>query len=248
MDKLTTSTPQTAMLIDWEASPIETQHSMVLQCFLSARFGFDLGISSGDRKALVAAVRGAISNKMNVLKPDRIPNQIGEWRVNEILIPHDQKWKDTKTSLLEVRSLPLISDEAIQQFYPKTNEQTRNRALRLIQGRKLFLTTTLESGICTPNLGEELGDVILFRCYCMPSMKTKVHSANVSSGNKVGLYCLYMAFGRENGAVLAYPYSCCGCYDGRGFCSHLLALLLSFRIVQQHEDDDRCFGWIQREP
>jgi hypothetical protein len=33
--------------------------------------------------------------------------------------------------------------------------------------------------------------------------------------------------------ALNIPFSCCGCYDGRGCCSHQLAELVLFRFIQR---------------
>jgi len=35
--------------------------------------------------------------------------------------------------------------------------------------------------------------------------------------------------------VLPYPFSCCGCYDGRGFCSHMLGLFMFCYVGQQSQ-------------
>jgi hypothetical protein len=64
-------------------------------------------------------------------------------------------------------------------------------------------------------------------------MKALAISANEDNTKEVEGYRIYLAFDVNTGGVLGYPFSCCGCYDGRTFCSHLLAKLLAFRQVQR---------------
>jgi len=67
----------------------------------------------------------------------------------------------------------------------------------------------------------------------VPSMKSKVKSANDKVEQEDSGYTAYLAFGGQCKEMFGYPYSCCGCYDGRGLCSHLLALLLEFMLIQR---------------
>ena len=64
-------------------------------------------------------------------------------------------------------------------------------------------------------------------------MKTEVVSANEGEeATKQSGYTVYLAFD-SSGCLLEYPFSCCGCYDGRGCCSHQLAELVLFRLIQR---------------
>jgi hypothetical protein len=71
----------------------------------------------------------------------------------------------------------------------------------------------------------------------VPSMKSTVISANEASEAtaKQG-YSVYLCYDSTTKKPLLYPFSCCGCYDGRGFCSHLLATLSVFRLIQKCTD------------
>jgi len=72
-------------------------------------------------------------------------------------------------------------------------------------------------------------------------MKTKVTSENLEDdGNKEG-YTVFLCFeyndelSTDEWISLPYPFSCCGCYDGHQFFSHLLALLLMCQLIQREE-------------
>ncbi len=63
-------------------------------------------------------------------------------------------------------------------------------------------------------------------------MKTTAILANEDNTKEADGYRVYLAFDGGTGKVLGYPFSCCDCYNGRNFCSHLPAKLLAFRQVQ----------------
>ena len=63
-------------------------------------------------------------------------------------------------------------------------------------------------------------------------MRSSIKNANIeNSDQECAGYYVYIAFGKnisdptENGElkILDFPYSCCGCYDGRKVCSNQLA-------------------------
>ncbi len=76
-------------------------------------------------------------------------------------------------------------------------------------------------------------EVILCKSMCVPSMKTAAISANEDNTREAKGCSVYLVFNGGHGKVLGYPFSCCGHYDGRTFCSPLLAKLLAFWQVQQ---------------
>ena len=99
----------------------------------------------------------------------------------------------------------------------------------------MLLTTSLYYQHCHST--KDTTEVFLFKSICIPSMKTKVVSADESNDTEEDGYQLFMVFDASGGEVLPYPFTCCGCYDGRTFCSHLLAQLLAFWQIQ------RCNSW-----
>jgi hypothetical protein len=125
-----------------------------------------------------------------------------------------------------------IKNYTVARFYPKKNEHNRDRALLLIKGGNIDICGTKFKRCRSRADPSKL--VSLFCCHCIPSQKTEAVSANEEGDlkKKRENYTVYLAFCASTGHVLGYPYSCCGCYDGRGFCSHLLATLCVFRLVQ----------------
>jgi hypothetical protein len=63
--------------------------------------------------------------------------------------------------------------------------------------------------------------------------KSEVVSANErEEASKQSGYTVYLAF-NSSGCLLEYPFLCCGCYDSHGCCSHQLAELVLFRLIQR---------------
>ena len=53
-------------------------------------------------------------------------------------------------------------------------------------------------------------------------------------------YTVFIAFGKgsDKTVLLNYPYSCCGCYDGRKICSHILAVIFAIMVMQHYPKDE----------
>jgi hypothetical protein len=224
--------------LDFEAIPLSCMHMFYLQGFLAARFGhsFDLG-----RSDIESFVQRAVAFGKSVMSPEKVPKQIGEWDVTEVLAPCNEGtvWLNRLEAYnCIMNQLGAIGDSSILRFYPEGNENNRNRALELLNGGNLLLPNSLVMQRCRSTKEENM-EVFLFKSICVPSMKTSVISANEDNSKEVDGYRVFIAFHAESGDVLGYPYSCCGCYDGRTFCSHLLANLLAFRQVQRYGSVER---------
>ena len=123
----------------------------------------------------------------------------------------------------------------IKRFYPRGNEHNRQRALLLVNEGN-FLIETLRYRKCIDTRTKRKR--IVFEVKCIPSQKTKVASANIEKQVESEGYMSYLCFNcdeNENDGiknVLSYPNSCCGCYDGRTMCSHLLGKMALFSLIQ----------------
>ncbi len=212
--------------IDFHQRPLSCLHSTVLQGFLLSRFGHTFAV---DRVQLEEIARCAIDIRKKVLGPEIAPKQISEWEVSEVLTPKSPEsgWLNRYQAYRCIKEKLKIRDDSIQKFYPKKNESNRNRALELVKNGNVTVTVCYQ--VC---LAKDGSNVYLFKLICIPSVKTTAISANENNNREVDGYRVFMAFDAE-GEILAYPYSCCGCYDGRGFCSHLLAMLFAFGEIKR---------------
>jgi hypothetical protein len=117
----------------------------------------------------------------------------------------------------------------VQKFYPKLNEHNQDHAHLLVEGSNIDFWHVIYQHCCSRIDDKK---VIHFKCQCIPSQKTAVKSANEVDDKEMGAYMIYIIFDGNEGKILSYPYLCCGCYDGWGFCSHLLVLLVVFHLAQ----------------
>ena len=180
------------------------------------------------------AVRNVVETGKMVVRPDVVPKQIGEWVVTEVLTPTcpNVGWLNRFEAYKCIRmKCKMIGDDTIIKFYPRQNESNRNQATELLKGGNLLLTTSFVYQICCSTKDET--EVFLFKSICIPSVKTSVISANEDNTKEVDGYRIYMAFNTNDGQILPYPFTCCGCYYGRAFCLHLLAMLIAFRQIQR---------------
>lgn len=147
---------------------------------------------------------------------------------------------------VQIRTLfPVITAALIKKYFPNGNENNCERALLLLKGGNV-IAQSINVVHCWSLTDSILNDIVLFQVNCVPSMKTNVLSANQESGKSPRQgYAVYLAFAkteeRESGEsrlkLLDFPYSCCGCYDGRGPCSHCTATLLLFHQAGRSESE-----------
>ena len=87
---------------------------------------------------------------------------------------------------------------------------------------------------------EQNKEILMIKINTITSIKTKVVSSTVDLENDKNSceYCTAcLSFDARSKQVLHYPYSTCGCYDGRHFSSHLLSFLLFFRCAKNVESN-----------
>lgn len=169
------------------------------------------------------------------MAPNEVPDQIDRWSITEVLEPVEGGgWRRDYFDL--VRQLERVDEGCLQKIYPKGNEHNMVRAQLLVDGGN-FLIKTLRYRFCLDSQTRKRR--VVFEISCIPSQKTKVISENIKKRTKVEGYTSYLCFNcdeTEGGKrLLEYPNSCCGCYDGRVFCSHLTGLLLLFYLIQTSE-------------
>ena len=74
-------------------------------------------------------------------------------------------------------------------------------------------------------------------------MKTKVtnEAAENDSAAEDEFYTVHLAFNALTKNLLPYPYSICGCYDGRHCCSHISGFLFFIRCAQRCDFNQDVF-------
>jgi hypothetical protein len=211
--------------------PIVCLQTNVLQCWITARLGYPY---PGHRHEIEQVVRAMLREKIKILEPEKVPIQIGQWQVHEILQPTNPNVDcNFESYFSEIRRMNVVGDAVFDSFYSRDADNFE-RAFLLVQSGSVVV-----GSICFKDC-EALTDarpVTLFRLTVVPSMKSTVISANeaLEATAKQG-YLVYLCYDSNTKDPLPYPFSCCGCYDGRGFCSHLLATLSVFRLVQKFTD------------
>jgi len=148
--------------LDFDAIPLACMHISYLQGFLAARFGHSF---DGARNDIEDAVRRAFSFGKQVMTLEKVPKQIGEWDVTEVLIPSSESsvWLDRFTAYAcIINELQPIGDSMIHRFYPEGNENNRNRALELVKGGNLLLPKTLAMQRCHSTKENDI-EVFLFK-------------------------------------------------------------------------------------
>lgn len=169
-------------------------------------------------------VLDTIKSRDIVLHPDKIPPQIERWIVNEVIeFMQEEEW--TADYYETLSNIALIDGRQMSRFYPKGTEHNITRARLLLKSGN-FLIKTIHTRVCQDKKNKIRK--LLWRCDCIPSQKTEVDSANVEKRSKQDRYTIFVCFEynimltKNEYVVLPYPFSSSGCYDGRGFCSHML--------------------------
>eukprot|EP00957_Ditylum_brightwellii_P205517 15344230-Ditylum_brightwellii.AAC.1 len=141
---------------------------------------------------------------------------------------------------------PIIDDGFFQFAFPTTRENRMERAIELIGAYSLDVVNLHWRKMKLAN--DET--VYAFRIYILPSVKNKVANANSENRGKMVSdgYLVFVVFGTKESdpdgtgtrcpTFLEYPISCCGCPDGRSFCSHIAATLGIMAMMQSASNLD----------
>ena len=226
--------------------PVAAMAYYILLNFVGSHVGH---YSFQDRKKLekmaASILKGKQTHVRHVLEPSNVPKLYARWQSNNIFesIHEEPDWShDLYYDLIKDSSrVPVVNEEHVKMLYPNGNENKMERAIQLVfngnvdvlnmQWRKM----KVRANQC---------DAHVLQCFVVPSMKSKVSSANeVTEKQRREGYLCYLSFGKLNicgdspqadhVTLLEYPYSCCGCVDGRGWCSHLGAILGTVIQIQE---------------
>ena len=139
---------------------------------------------------------------------------------------------------------PMITDDTVKFAFPNGSENNMERAMELIGACSIDIKHLQWRKMQLRN-----GDVVhVLRTYVLPSVKNKVSNANSEESEKMTSdgYLTFVVCGlpkQSNGSsnqlkcpkIMEYPASCCGCPDGRLFCSHLAACVGLMGMMQVSE-------------
>ena len=83
----------------------------------------------------------------------------------------------------------------------------------------------------------------MLSCMVVPSVQSSIQNTIGGDLDKqMECYMFYTSFGKVVGGTkinyFPYQFSCCGCYNGRHICSHLLASLVSISIHQLFTEEN----------
>ena len=222
--------------LDFESIPICCHQSSVLHQFVAARHPHSL-----DEKCSRETLEQRVEEVKNhsIVEKDKVPRVIDRWRASNVLTGVDDDWNDEGCDNV-IRSLaPIDEEKDIRRFYKNGNEANLERSRKLVDGGNILVRESLRCRRCRDNVDDK--PKVLFQCDVVPHMKggqnSKVKSENID-GRDRDFYTIFLCFEHgddaESRRVCPYPYSCCGCHEGRYFCSHMLALLSVFSLKQQY--------------
>jgi len=231
--------------LDFELLPVCCQQSDVLHQFVAARHPYAL-----DEKCSRNALEEAVVKVKNdaVLLKDKVPKIIDRWHTSNVLTGVGEDW--SKDCIHTIRCLATIDEEKdVRRFYPEGNEANLEHARKLVDGGNILVRESLRHRLCRDNVDNV--PRILFQCDAVPHMKggpnSKVKSENIDGRDKE-YYRIFLCFKYDANCidsrrVIGYPYSCCGCHDGRYFCSHMLALLSVLHLKQMYSEEAFELGY-----
>lgn len=176
--------------------------------------------------------------KEYVLPPSQVPRMFDNWVITEV-VTSDNEMNDLCSDSVHVflndeNTYFVIDDEIPKKRYPLQNEANLERVFKLLAGAFVRFEFMRLRKMCVNNTNNV---VHVLSSMVVPSVKSSVKNAIGDDLDKqMEGYTCYIAFGKVSGETtlkyLPYPFSCCGCYDGRHICSHLLASLGAIFIPQ----------------
>lgn len=226
--------------INFDKIPVACVQSAPLYQFVVARKPNAVGADCSRVELEEAAVR--VMN-LEILSKDKVPKVIDRWRLTTVLKGvGDNDWDDDDYDVTAtIRSLATIDEtKDVRRFYPHGNEANLERARRLVDGGNVLVRESLRCRLCCDRVDDS--PAVLFQCDVVPHMKggpnSRVKSENTDGTDK-DYYTVFLCFrydstSKEARRVRGFPHSCCGCHDGRYFCSHMLALLGILSLKQKY--------------
>ena len=220
--------------------PICGMPSFVLRSWLASRLGYDPPYNT--RAEMLEHAQVLFDRNQVILPSNRIPKQDVNWTITEVLSIKEGEpdWQsETAFEIInDASQVPIIGDNEFELNYPRGNENNIFRAMQLVDNGNVLYESFEWQKMTTIAAGE---GVIVIHNVVVPSMKSCTPNANsVDSETKVAGYDVYTTFGKNDNclSLLPYPFSCCGCYDGRRVCSHRLSTLFVIMMMQRHTKDD----------
>ena len=133
------------------------------------------------------------------------------------------------------QSVRAISKFLLLTMCPLGNENNRHRAAQLIKSGSMQIST-MQHKYVKSRLDSNL-KISLFAINIAPSIKSKIKSESIQKFDDQLDDCstLFLAFDTQIKKILFYPYSICGCYDGRHMHSYFAAFLYLIRCAQQYD-------------
>lgn len=202
----------------------------VLRCWIVARLSYYP--ASATRPELEEQANELKKSDNYIADPQIVPKQYNNWIITEVLEPandHDDWDNNGWYEIINDKALvKVLNEDDLMSDYVGT-ANIFNRVMNLIRGGNFRMESVYWRKMISRVTHEEL---YVFRALVVPSMKSEVKDAiNNDATKDVKCYTNYLVFGKEakNSSstpilkILDYPYSVCGCYDGRECCSHLLA-------------------------
>ena len=211
---------------------------IVLRSYVAARMGY----ADEDREKLTEYAIEFRRQCRGILEPSKVPLQESNWVISEVLQVKDGAADWDFMHIYDVINdngkVRIIEDSDIEKHYVHGNEHNPERAMLLLQGGNVLYKSIKWQQMETI---ADKKEIYVIRAMVVPSMKTSVLNANVSTpGEMKKSYTVFIAFGKgsDKTVLLNYPYSCCGCYDGRKICSHILAVIFAIMVMQHYPKDE----------
>ncbi len=221
--------------------PIVSMPNYVLHCWIAARLGFVPQLSRVDLEICAEKLREA---QKVILAPCRVPKTYNNWVIGDVLTNYTDDKGFCETGWYEIlndfRCVKKLTDDDLQTSYIG-QKNIFQRVVNLIRGGNVRIETIAVAKMRAIN-----GDgspIYVIRITVIPSMYSSTKNANIEDTSALCEgYIVYIAFGKTEESneleILEYPFTCCGCYDGRKPCSHQLAARCLIYIVQNFSKED----------
>lgn len=270
----TTPMPDFAVLDeDW---PIKACPTEVILRFVACHGGTNQ--LDGTREMLDREGLRIQLEQVPVVPPSTVVPQIEAWQVYEVLQPLEgQQWTDNWWQYVtgDTATVTLSSAKDMARLHWFRNENITERIGQLVWSGNFDLTKIQSLKCQSVADGTEK---LIFRCPCIPSMKSQADKVaskrprttpddivTTANAGLVGLsmfeeednhedgYIVYLCYeqgARKQPKLLQYPFSSCGCPNGRTVCSHVFAFeeLLSLAATANSKFDDDKESFVRNMP